>query len=180
MKSYNGVYISQITGYPSSTDNSEPATLQNQTLGWDRKLSDSLDTERQIIFWFCNLPFIPLFEGEVGNKNPNLFSEDYPFHVHDDLLPLVQGSPFYIIPNVGEPMDQDEPDLEHTLSQPTAGSSSLANRLDYGEDMFFSCPPVDVQDLRERISYFDSTVPKGTECASTEELTCDLYVDNVE
>ncbi|KIJ33068.1 hypothetical protein M422DRAFT_265101 [Sphaerobolus stellatus SS14] len=95
-----------------------------------------------------------------------------PFRVHDDLLLLVWGSPFYIVPNVGDPMDQDEPDPEHTSSQPTAGSSSLADRLDYGEDGFFSCPPVDVQDLRERTSYFEST--------STEELTHDLYADKVE
>ncbi|KIJ28847.1 hypothetical protein M422DRAFT_269812 [Sphaerobolus stellatus SS14] len=56
------------------------------------------------------------------------------FRVHDDLLPLVWENPFYTPPSVGEPMDQDEPVPEHTPSQPTAGSSSLADRLDYGEE----------------------------------------------
>ncbi|KIJ26310.1 hypothetical protein M422DRAFT_272655 [Sphaerobolus stellatus SS14] len=106
------------------------------------------------------------------------------FHVHDDLLPLVQESPFYSPPSVGEPMDQDETDPEPTPIQPTAGSSSLADRLDYGEGGSFSCPPVDTHELRACISYYDSLVPQGTACESTaeltEELTRDLYTDNLE
>ncbi|KIJ48352.1 hypothetical protein M422DRAFT_247681 [Sphaerobolus stellatus SS14] len=54
------------------------------------------------------------------------------------------------------------------------------DRLDYGEEGFFSQPPVDTWDLREHIQYFDSLVPKGTVHESTEELTHDLYADNVE
>ncbi|KIJ22966.1 hypothetical protein M422DRAFT_276547 [Sphaerobolus stellatus SS14] len=53
------------------------------------------------------------------------------FRIHDDLLPFVRESPFYSPPSVGEPMDQDESDPEPTPIQPTAGSSSLADRLDY-------------------------------------------------
>ncbi|KIJ55082.1 hypothetical protein M422DRAFT_239709, partial [Sphaerobolus stellatus SS14] len=34
------------------------------------------------------------------------------FRIHDDLIPLVQGSPFYSPPMMGEPMDQDELDPE--------------------------------------------------------------------
>ncbi|KIJ51766.1 hypothetical protein M422DRAFT_244109 [Sphaerobolus stellatus SS14] len=105
------------------------------------------------------------------------------FHVHDDLLPLVQGSPFYSPPTVGEPMDQDELDPEPILIQHT-GSSSLADRLDYGEGGSFSQPPADARELRARISYFDSFIPQGTVCASmaelSEELTRELYVDNHE
>ncbi|KIJ42844.1 hypothetical protein M422DRAFT_253943 [Sphaerobolus stellatus SS14] len=106
------------------------------------------------------------------------------FCVHDDLLPLVWESPFYSPPSVGEPMDQDESDPEPTPIQPTAGSSSLANRLDYGEGGSFSRPPVDTRELRACISYYDSLVPQGTAHESTaeltEELTRDLYVDNLE
>ncbi|KIJ38127.1 hypothetical protein M422DRAFT_259276 [Sphaerobolus stellatus SS14] len=87
------------------------------------------------------------------------------FRVHDDLLPL------------------DEPDPEPILIQHT-GSSSLADRLDYGEGGSFSQPPADTHELRARISYFDSLVPQGTVRASTaelsEELTCKLYTDNLE
>ncbi|KIJ35212.1 hypothetical protein M422DRAFT_262593 [Sphaerobolus stellatus SS14] len=105
------------------------------------------------------------------------------FRVQDDLLPLVQGSPFYSPPKVGEPMDQDEPDPEPIPIQHT-GSSSLADRLDYGEGGSFSKPPSDAHELRARISYFDSLVPQGTACASTaelaEELTRDLYAKNLE
>ncbi|KIJ30153.1 hypothetical protein M422DRAFT_268399 [Sphaerobolus stellatus SS14] len=106
------------------------------------------------------------------------------FCVHEDLLPLVREIPFYIPPDVGEPMDQDESDPEPAPSQSTAGSSSLADRLDYGEESVFSQPPVDARDLQECISYFDSLVPKGTACESTaeitEKLTHDLYADNLE
>ncbi|KIJ25034.1 hypothetical protein M422DRAFT_274072 [Sphaerobolus stellatus SS14] len=105
------------------------------------------------------------------------------FQVHDDLLPLVQGSPFYFPPTMGEPMDQDEPDPEPILIQST-GSSSLADRLDYGEGGSFSQPPADAHELRARISYFDSLVPQETVRASTaelsEELTRELYADNLE
>ncbi|KIJ43651.1 hypothetical protein M422DRAFT_252890 [Sphaerobolus stellatus SS14] len=105
------------------------------------------------------------------------------FHVHDDLLPLVQGSPFYSPPMMGEPMDQDELDDEPILIQHT-GSSSLANRLDYGEGGSFSKPPADACELQARISYFDSFIPQGTVRASTaelsEELTRELYADNHE
>ncbi|KIJ43229.1 hypothetical protein M422DRAFT_253435 [Sphaerobolus stellatus SS14] len=83
------------------------------------------------------------------------------FCVHDDLLPLMRESPFYYPPSMGEPMDQDESDPEPTLSQPTAGSSSLANRLDYGEGGSFTRPP-------------------GTVHKSTAELTVELYADNIE
>ncbi|KIJ30408.1 hypothetical protein M422DRAFT_268063 [Sphaerobolus stellatus SS14] len=102
------------------------------------------------------------------------------FRVHNDILPLVWESPFYFPPSVGGPMDQDEPDPDPTLSQPTAGSSSLADRLDYGEGGSFSCPPVDTRELQARVSYFDSLVPQGTGCESTEELTEELYMDNLE
>ncbi|KIJ45358.1 hypothetical protein M422DRAFT_251131 [Sphaerobolus stellatus SS14] len=82
------------------------------------------------------------------------------FRVQDDLLPLVQESPYYVPPSVGEPMDQDETDPEPNLIQHTAGSSSLAD------------------------SYYDSLVPQGTACESTAEiteaLTHDLYADNLE
>ncbi|KIJ43481.1 hypothetical protein M422DRAFT_253374 [Sphaerobolus stellatus SS14] len=102
------------------------------------------------------------------------------FCAHDDLLPLMQGSPFYYPSSMGEPMDQDESDPEPTLSQPTVGSSSLADRLDYGEGGSLTHPPVDAQGLRARISYFDSLVPQGTVRTSTAELTTELYVDNIE
>ncbi|KIJ28605.1 hypothetical protein M422DRAFT_270110 [Sphaerobolus stellatus SS14] len=62
------------------------------------------------------------------------------FRVHEDLLPLVRESPFYIPPNVGEPMDQDESDPEPTPSQPTAGSSSLADRLVMEKKAFSPAP----------------------------------------
>ncbi|KIJ28730.1 hypothetical protein M422DRAFT_269938 [Sphaerobolus stellatus SS14] len=105
------------------------------------------------------------------------------FRVHDDLLPLVQGSPFYFPPTAGEPMDQDEPDPEPIPIQHT-GSPSLADRLDYGEGGSFSKPPSDTHELRARVSYFDSLVPQGTARASTaeltEELTRDLYAENLE
>ncbi|KIJ22984.1 hypothetical protein M422DRAFT_276520 [Sphaerobolus stellatus SS14] len=105
------------------------------------------------------------------------------FRVHDDLLPLVQGSPFYSPPTVGEPMDQDELDPEPIPIQHT-GLSSLADRLDYGEGGSFSQPPADARELWARISYLDSFVPQETVCASTaelsEELTRELYVDNNE
>ncbi|KIJ37864.1 hypothetical protein M422DRAFT_259474 [Sphaerobolus stellatus SS14] len=98
-------------------------------------------------------------------------------------LPLVQGSPFYSPPTVGEPMDQDEPDPEPILLQHT-GSSSLANRLDYGEGGSFSQPPANACELWARISYFDSLVPQGTVRASmaelSEEFTCKLYTENIE
>ncbi|KIJ34115.1 hypothetical protein M422DRAFT_263763 [Sphaerobolus stellatus SS14] len=102
------------------------------------------------------------------------------FCVHDDLLPLVRESPIYFPPNVGEPMDQDESDPEPTLSQSTAGSSSLADRLDDGEGGSFSRPLADTCELWARISYFDSLVPQGTACESTVELTEKLYTDNLE
>ncbi|KIJ52984.1 hypothetical protein M422DRAFT_242946 [Sphaerobolus stellatus SS14] len=105
------------------------------------------------------------------------------FHVHDNLLPLVQGSLFYSPPMVGEPMDQEELDPEPIPIQHT-GSSSLADRLDYGEGGSFSQPPADARELRARISYFDSFVPQGTVRASmtelSEELTCELYAENHE
>ncbi|KIJ40429.1 hypothetical protein M422DRAFT_256669 [Sphaerobolus stellatus SS14] len=105
------------------------------------------------------------------------------FHVHDDLLPLVQGSPFYSPPTVGEPMDQDEPDPEPIPIQHT-GSSSLADRLDYGEGGSLSQPPADTRELQAHISYFDSLVPQGTVHAYTaelsEELTRELYANNLE
>ncbi|KIJ52071.1 hypothetical protein M422DRAFT_243657 [Sphaerobolus stellatus SS14] len=102
------------------------------------------------------------------------------FRVHDDLLPLIQESPYYFPPNVGKPMDQDESDPEPTLSQSPVGSSSLADRLDYGEGGSLACPPADARELRARISYFDSLVPQGTICKSTVELTVELYADNLE
>ncbi|KIJ32218.1 hypothetical protein M422DRAFT_266022 [Sphaerobolus stellatus SS14] len=84
---------------------------------------------------------------------------------------------------VGEPMDQDEPDPEPIPIQHT-GSSYLANTLDYGEGGSFSQPPADACELQARISYFDSLVPQGTVRASTvelsEELTCELYAENIE
>ncbi|KIJ50040.1 hypothetical protein M422DRAFT_245842 [Sphaerobolus stellatus SS14] len=92
-------------------------------------------------------------------------------------------SPFLCSPtpaSVGEPMDQDESDPEPTLSQPPVGSSSLANRLDYGEGGSLTHPPADAQELRARISYFDSLVPQGTIHESTAELTVELYADNLE
>ncbi|KIJ22943.1 hypothetical protein M422DRAFT_276567 [Sphaerobolus stellatus SS14] len=102
------------------------------------------------------------------------------FRVHDDLLPLVWESLYYFPPSVGEPMDQDESDPEPTLSQPHVGSSSLANRLDYGEGGSFTRPPTDAQELRARISYFDSLVPQRAVHESTAELTAELYTDNLE
>ncbi|KIJ47824.1 hypothetical protein M422DRAFT_248398 [Sphaerobolus stellatus SS14] len=106
------------------------------------------------------------------------------FRVHEDLLPLVQESPFYFPPTVGEPMDQDKPDPEPYPIQHTAGSASLADRLDYGEGSSFSQPPADARELRACISYYDSLVSQGTTCASTaeltEELTRDLYTDHLE
>ncbi|KIJ55593.1 hypothetical protein M422DRAFT_240205 [Sphaerobolus stellatus SS14] len=106
------------------------------------------------------------------------------FRIHDDLLSLVQESPFYFPPSVGEPMDQDETDPEPNPIQPPAGSSSLADRLDYGEGGSFSRPPANTHELQARISYYDSLVPQGTACESTaeltEELTRNLYVDNLE
>ncbi|KIJ26289.1 hypothetical protein M422DRAFT_272677 [Sphaerobolus stellatus SS14] len=92
-------------------------------------------------------------------------------------------SPFYSPPKVGEPMDQDEPDPEPIPIQHT-GSSSLADRLDYGEGGSFSKTPSDAHELRACISYFDSLAPQGTARASTaeltEELTRDLYTENLE
>ncbi|KIJ53548.1 hypothetical protein M422DRAFT_241783 [Sphaerobolus stellatus SS14] len=95
------------------------------------------------------------------------------FCIHDDLLPLVRESPFYSPPSVGEPMDQDESDPEPTPIQPTAGSSSLADRLDYGERGSFSRPLVDTCELQAR------TAQEST-AELTEELTHDLYADNHE
>ncbi|KIJ49300.1 hypothetical protein M422DRAFT_246387 [Sphaerobolus stellatus SS14] len=86
---------------------------------------------------------IALLKGGIMNQ----------FHVHDDLLPLIHESPFYFPPIVGEPMDQDETDPEPNLIQPSAGSSSLADRLDYGEGGSFSCPPANACELWARISY---------------------------
>ncbi|KIJ26558.1 hypothetical protein M422DRAFT_272381 [Sphaerobolus stellatus SS14] len=84
----------------------------------------------------------------------------------------------------GELMDQDETDPESNPIQHTAGSSSLANRLDYGEGGSFSHPPADARKLRARISYYDSLVPQGTASESTAEiteaLTRDMYADNHE
>ncbi|KIJ30846.1 hypothetical protein M422DRAFT_267555 [Sphaerobolus stellatus SS14] len=66
----------------------------------------------------------------------------------------------------------------------TAGSSSLADKLDYGEGGSFSHPPADAHELWARVSYFDSLVPQGTACESTAEiteaLTHDMYTDNHE
>ncbi|KIJ37811.1 hypothetical protein M422DRAFT_259674 [Sphaerobolus stellatus SS14] len=95
------------------------------------------------------------------------------FRAHDDLLPLV----------MGEPMDQDV-DPEPNPIQHTTGSSSLADRLDYGEGGSFSHPPASAHELRTRVSYFDSLIPQGTARDSTveitEALTHDMYVDNHE
>ncbi|KIJ38044.1 hypothetical protein M422DRAFT_259449 [Sphaerobolus stellatus SS14] len=106
------------------------------------------------------------------------------FRVHDDLLPLVRESPYYFPPSVGEPMDQDEVDPEPNPIQHTTGSSSLADRLDYGEGGSFSHPPADAHELRAQVSYFNSLVPQGTAHESTAEiteaLTRDMYVDNHE
>ncbi|KIJ36840.1 hypothetical protein M422DRAFT_260707 [Sphaerobolus stellatus SS14] len=93
------------------------------------------------------------------------------FHVHDDLLPF------------GGTYGSGEPDPELIPIQHT-GSSSLADRLDYGEGGSFSQPPADTCELQACISYFDSLVPQGTVRASTaelsEELTRKLYADNLE
>ncbi|KIJ29028.1 hypothetical protein M422DRAFT_269644 [Sphaerobolus stellatus SS14] len=86
--------------------------------------------------------------------------------------------------SVGEPMDQDETDPEPNPIQHPDGSSSLADRLDYGEGGSFSHPPADAHELWARVSYFDSFVPQGTAHESTAEiteaLTCDMYTDNHE
>ncbi|KIJ26723.1 hypothetical protein M422DRAFT_272184 [Sphaerobolus stellatus SS14] len=79
----------------------------------------------------------PYFANEIASLKGGIMNQ---FRVHDDLLPLMQESPFYFPPSVGEPLDQDESDPEPTLSQPTADSSSLADRLDYGEGGSFSHP----------------------------------------
>ncbi|KIJ32461.1 hypothetical protein M422DRAFT_265792 [Sphaerobolus stellatus SS14] len=76
-------------------------------------------------------------------------------------------------------MDQDESDPEPIPIQHT-GSSSLANRLDYGEGGSFSKPPSDTHELWARISYFDSLVPQGTARASTAELTEELTQEQLE
>ncbi|KIJ47821.1 hypothetical protein M422DRAFT_248395 [Sphaerobolus stellatus SS14] len=47
------------------------------------------------------------------------------------------------------------------------------------EEGFFSQTPVNVADLRNHISYSDSLVPRGDECKLTDELTHDLYMDNL-
>ncbi|KIJ26866.1 hypothetical protein M422DRAFT_272016 [Sphaerobolus stellatus SS14] len=95
---------------------------------------------------------------------------------------LVEGKPHEQF-LMEEPMDQDEADPEPVQIQ-QAGSVSLADRLDYGEGGSFSKPPSDAHELRARVSYFDSLVPQGTACASTaeltEELTRDLYAENLE
>ncbi|KIJ31248.1 hypothetical protein M422DRAFT_267055 [Sphaerobolus stellatus SS14] len=84
----------------------------------------------------------------------------------------------------GEPMDQDETDPESNLIQHTAGSSSLDDRLDYGEGSSFSHPPADARELWAQISYYNSLVPQGMACESTveitEALTRSIYVDNHE
>ncbi|KIJ37337.1 hypothetical protein M422DRAFT_260286 [Sphaerobolus stellatus SS14] len=74
---------------------------------------------------------IALLKGGVMNQ----------FRVHDALLPLVQESPYYCPPSMEEPMDQDETDPDINPIQHTAESSSLADRLDYGEGASFSRPP---------------------------------------
>ncbi|KIJ40683.1 hypothetical protein M422DRAFT_256378 [Sphaerobolus stellatus SS14] len=106
------------------------------------------------------------------------------FLVHDDLLPLERESPYYFPPSVGEPMDQDETDPGSNLIQHTAGSSSLANRLDYGEGGSFSHPPADAHELRAQISYYNSLVPQAMAHESiaeiTEALTRNMYTDNLE
>ncbi|KIJ47630.1 hypothetical protein M422DRAFT_248630 [Sphaerobolus stellatus SS14] len=71
-----------------------------------------------------------LWANEIASLKGGIMNQ---FRVHDDLLPLVWESPYYFPPSVGEPMDQDESDSEPTLSQTPVGSSSLADRLDYGE-----------------------------------------------
>ncbi|KIJ54924.1 hypothetical protein M422DRAFT_241012 [Sphaerobolus stellatus SS14] len=95
---------------------------------------------------------------EIASLKGGLMNQ---FCIHDDLLPLMQENPYYFPPSVGEPMDQDESDPEPTLSQPPVGSSSLADRLDYGEGGSLACPPADAQELWARISYFGSLVPQG-------------------
>ncbi|KIJ53840.1 hypothetical protein M422DRAFT_242104 [Sphaerobolus stellatus SS14] len=108
-----------------------------------------------------------LWANEIASLKGGIMNQ---FRVHDDLLPLVRESLFYFPPSVGEP--------------PPAGSSSLADRLDYGEGGSFSCPPADARELRACISYYDSLVPQGTARESTaeltEELTHNLYADNLE
>ncbi|KIJ49041.1 hypothetical protein M422DRAFT_246824 [Sphaerobolus stellatus SS14] len=117
------------------------------------------------------------------NSNPsgvprNLRLEGLHVNVDD-----ADGSPFYFPPTVEEPMDQDEADPEPIPIQHT-GSSSLADRLDYGEGGSFSQPPANPRELWARVSYFDSLVPQGTIRASTaelsEELTRELYAENIE
>ncbi|KIJ22903.1 hypothetical protein M422DRAFT_276616 [Sphaerobolus stellatus SS14] len=108
--------------------------------------------------YFLQANEIPSLKGDPMNQ----------FRVNDDLLPFMQEGLFYYPPSMGEPMDQDESDPEPTLSQPTVGSSSLANRLDYGEGGSFTCPPVDTCKLQ------------GTVHKYTAELTVKLYVDNIE
>ncbi|KIJ25440.1 hypothetical protein M422DRAFT_273579 [Sphaerobolus stellatus SS14] len=106
------------------------------------------------------------------------------FRVHDALLPLVRESPYYFPPSVEKAMDQDETDPDPNPIQHAAGSSSLADRLDYGEGGSFSCPPADARELQARVSYYNSLVPQGTAHESTAEiteaLTHDLYMDNLE
>ncbi|KIJ28093.1 hypothetical protein M422DRAFT_270671 [Sphaerobolus stellatus SS14] len=118
---------------------------------------------------------------EIASLKGGLMNQ---FRVHDDLLPLVRDSPYYFPPSVGEPMDQDETDPESNPIQHTAGLSSLADRLDYGEGGSFLQPPADAWELQARISYYDSLVPQGTARESTaeitESLTCNLYADNHE
>ncbi|KIJ28428.1 hypothetical protein M422DRAFT_270288 [Sphaerobolus stellatus SS14] len=118
---------------------------------------------------------------EIASLKGGLMNQ---FHVHDALLPLVRDSPYYFPPSVEEAMDQDEPDLDPNPIQHTAGSLSLADRLDYGEGGSFSCPPANAHELRARVSYYDSLVPQGTACESTAEiteaLTHDLYAENIE
>ncbi|KIJ42771.1 hypothetical protein M422DRAFT_253853 [Sphaerobolus stellatus SS14] len=65
-------------------------------------------------------------------------------------------------------MDQDESDPELTLSQPPAGSSSLADRLDYGGGSL--AHPL----------LMPKTYGHGTIRESTAELTAKLYADNLE
>ncbi|KIJ42770.1 hypothetical protein M422DRAFT_253852 [Sphaerobolus stellatus SS14] len=106
-----------------------------------------------------------LWANKIASLKGGLMNQ---FGVHDDLL------------LVGEPMDQDESDPDPTLSQPPVGSSSLADRLDYGEGGPLTRPPTDAHELWAHISYFDSLVPQGTICKSTAELTVELYADNLE
>ncbi|KIJ31041.1 hypothetical protein M422DRAFT_267362 [Sphaerobolus stellatus SS14] len=111
---------------------------------------------------FCINKYVRLLPGLPKNlvahhDNPDWMTEVVQsFNANPSGIPRNLQLEVYI---VEEPMDQDEADPEPTLSQPTAGSSSLADRLDYGEEDFFSCPPVDAQELQEHISYFDSLVP---------------------